>query len=159
MKPILAQKVSDLLVAAIGRNGGSWYWCYEANLLRSAASPTKFPWYACSKVFERAFAFEFVFDEKYEGMGDGRKVVTDVDVRRALKIMRRAYPKRYADVMGDRGDGDTADVFVQVLVHGKAIYGEEAPRKHYPYSPAMRAWIEERIAEGKKIVAETQARG
>ena len=48
---VSAQKLSDLIVAAIGSwDGRSRYWCYEAKLVRSEVEPTKRHWFADARV-------------------------------------------------------------------------------------------------------------
>ena len=147
MKPITAQRVRDQFVAAF--TGGSNCWLFTAKLVRYDNKPTVTPWFSDAKVFERAFAIELGYDDPsgWEGQGAGRKVITDADVRRAVTIMRREFPKRFADIMADRGNADTADLFVQLALFGKAVYGEEAPRRSITLSPAMCEWMDKVIAE------------
>jgi hypothetical protein len=120
---ISPQKVADQLTAAF--SGGSNYWLHTAKLFRSDNKPTVSPWYACPAVFERSFEIELGYDDPngYEGEGKGRKRITQDEVRRAVDLMARDYPKRFAAMMGNSGDADMADAFVQCVMFGKVIYG------------------------------------
>jgi hypothetical protein len=150
MKPITAQRVRDQIVAAF--TGGSNCWLFTAKLLRADNKPTVTPWFSDAKVFERRFAIELGYDDPagWEGQGQGRARITHVDVRRALRIMRREYPKRFANVMNGTGDGDTADLFIQLALFGKAVYGAEAPDVF-----VKPAWYDALVAK----VLEERARG
>jgi len=163
---VCPQKIRDQFVTALGQRrtphheyrwGSSNYWLYEATLLRSDVKPTGHPWYADARVFEGPFEAELQFDLKYDGDGAGRKRITDADVQRGLEVMARDHPRHFRDMMDDGSDPDVADMFAQILVHGKVVYGCEAP-KHCPYSPAMLEWMDKVIADGKKIVAAAQAK-
>jgi hypothetical protein len=118
-----AQKIRDQLVASF--EGGSNYWLQSAALMKADVHPTERPWYGCPAVFEKTYEIELGYDDPsgYEGNGRGRKVITDADVRHGLEIMSRDYPDRFADVMADRGDADTADVFLQCVLFGRVVYG------------------------------------
>lgn len=138
---VSAQLISDQFVTSL--EGGSNYWLYTARLMKADNKPTERPWYSDPKVFEKRFEIELGYDDPkgYEGEGKGLKLITQADVRRGLKIMRREYPKRFAAVMDETGDGDTGDVFVQCVLFGKAVYGAEAPKQHLP------AWVDKLVAE------------
>lgn len=131
------KRISDLFVAAIGSwNGGARYWCHEARLLRSDVKPTKHPWFADAAVFAKPFEAELVYDKTYEGMGDGRKVITNADCRHALEAMRKEKHSAY---------GGDADALMQVLVEGKVVF-DDAP-KPSPFAPAEQEKMERWIAE------------
>jgi hypothetical protein len=129
----------------------------RARLIRSDVEPTENPWYSCPGVFEKSFEIELGYDDPsgYEGEGKGRKRITQDDVRHGLDVMRHDYPKHFGDLMADRGDADTADLFIQCAVFGKAVYGCEA-KKHSPYPPEAQAEWKRWIAAKKKIVAAAQ---
>jgi hypothetical protein len=153
---VSAQKIRDQIVTAF--EGWSNYWLYRAKLLRSDVKPTETPWYSDPKVFEEKFEIQLGYDEPdgYEGEGRGRMLITETSVRNGLNVMARDYPERFAAIVDGSADADTADVFIQCAMFGKAIYGDEAP-KHCPYSAEFRERLEQFIAEGKKVVAAAQA--
>jgi hypothetical protein len=118
-----AQKISDQLTASF--EGGSNYWLQSAALMKADNKPTDRPWYSCPEVFEGAFEVQLGYDDpsEYEGLGNGRKVITDADVRSGLDVMRREHPKQFAKVMTGDGDADTADAFLQCCLFGEVVYG------------------------------------
>jgi hypothetical protein len=93
--------------------------------MKADVHPTVKPWYSDSAVFEGSFEIALEFDDpsEYEGFGNGRKVITEADVRNGFEIMRRDHPKQFAKVMGGTGDADTSDVFLQCCLFGEAVYG------------------------------------
>jgi hypothetical protein len=118
-----AQKIRDQFTGSF--SGGSNYWLQAAKLMKADNVPSGRPWYSCPEVFEGAFAIELGFDNpnEYEGMGNGRKTITDADVPKAFEVMRRDHPKAFAAMMNGTGDADTADVFLQCCLFGKVVYG------------------------------------
>ena len=76
-------------------------------------------------MFEGRFEIELGYDDpnEYEGFGNGRKTITEVDVRKGIEIMRRDYPKQFAKVMDGPGDVDVADAFLQCALFGRVVYG------------------------------------
>ena len=116
MKPksqaITAKMISDLFVAAFGGRHGCWYWCHDAKLIRSDNEPTTGPWYADPAVFAGSFEAELEYDLVYADAGGGLKRITQDDVRRALDVMARKYPKQFA------GDEHAADALIQCVVYG-----------------------------------------
>ena len=93
--------------------------------MQADVHPTERPWYGCPEVFEGSFEIELGYDhpDDYEGMGKGRTVITEVDVRKGIDVMRRDYRKQFAKVMSGTGNGDTADAFLQCCLFGKVVYG------------------------------------
>jgi hypothetical protein len=93
--------------------------------MKADVHPTGRPWYSCPEIFEKSFEIALEFDDpnEYEGLGNGQKTITEVDVRRGLDIMRRDYPEQFAKVMSGDADADTADVFLQCALFGKVVYG------------------------------------
>jgi hypothetical protein len=118
-----AQKIRDQFTAAF--EGGSNYFLQSAALMKADVHPTRRPWYSCPEVFEKSFEIELGYDDpsEYEGFGNGRKTITEADVRSGLDVMRRDHPKQFAKVMSGDGDADTADVFLQCCLFGKVVYG------------------------------------
>jgi hypothetical protein len=98
---VSAQKISDQFVTAF--EGGSNYWLFTARLMKADNRPTETPWYSDPKVFEKRFEIELGYDDPkgYEGEGKGLKLITHVDVRHGLDVMRRDYPKHFAAVMDE----------------------------------------------------------
>lgn len=45
------------------------------------------------------------------------------EIARGLQIMADKYPRHFADAVGDGGDADTGDVFLQCCLFGTLVYG------------------------------------
>jgi hypothetical protein len=73
--------------------------------MKADVHPTVKPWYSDSAVFEGSFEIALEFDDpsEYEGFGNGRKVITEADVRNGFEIMRRDHPKQFASLLSHRG--------------------------------------------------------
>ena len=70
-----------------------------------------------------------VYDE-YENdneLNDGEAPVkyysTIKDVRKGLRLMKKLYPRHYADLMEENDDAITGDVWLQLTIFGEIVYG------------------------------------
>ena len=147
------QRISELFVQAFDK-GEATYWCRWPKLVRADNAPTTSYWYADPAVFAGSFEAVLEYDLRYEDDNAGRKAITQDDVRRALDVMARKYPKQHA------GDEHTADTLVQVLVHGYAIYGYWLDDWVEPWkrgmSPEALAHHEEMLAKRMKVVEQAR---
>lgn len=122
-KKITGQTISDQLITAF--EGGSNYWAQGAYLQSADVMPTERPWYSCPIVFDGDFIFELHYDDpdQEEGAGKGRKTIGQKEVAAGLQIFADKYPAAFAEMIAEEGDASTADLFLQCIVFGDAIYG------------------------------------
>ena len=125
---ISARRIADMMVTAI--EGGVTYWCKEISLI-DGIIPTKSPWYDDEKLYE-----DPVFDDR--GMLPPKlmiKVVTTEDETTFLTLdaMKRGFelmmtfgsPKGWCwnYFIDENEDAIVADVWLQLSVYGKVVYG------------------------------------
>jgi hypothetical protein len=114
------QKIDDQLVTAL--EGGSNYWYFLPN--KDIEEPLDFN-------RKSEIHYEFL-DKVYQG---ATLVVEDLEdhtklgelnmatIKRGLEIMAEKYKHHFSDMMAETGDAITADVFFQLCIMGKIIYG------------------------------------
>jgi hypothetical protein len=61
--------------------------------------------------------------ELNEGETPTKHYLTMEDVQKGLELMRDEYPRHYADLVEEQDDAITGDVWLQLAVFGKLIYG------------------------------------
>ena len=65
--------------------------------------------------------------EEFDGEGkfpeSAKHPITIADVQKGLELMRDKYPRHYADLMEENDDIITGDIWLQLAVFGKLIYG------------------------------------
>lgn len=101
--------VESLIVSAI--EGGSNYWYriegrIGCDYLKLAFSPVGMP--ISNKGSEPPFI-------------KGR--LTPTTIQMALDLMAEKYPRHFADILADREDAATGDVFLQLAILGTVMYG------------------------------------
>lgn len=100
------KRIVDLFISAC--EGGSNYWCQEL----TPTSKRKDPYEAMLD------GFVLVDGE------DGKKhTVTPAMIKTAVQIFPLQEPHHFGDFMSENDDATTADVFLQLCVFGKTIYG------------------------------------
>lgn len=108
------------VVAAV--EGGCNYWMAGFYLKKARKKPKESPWYADENVYTGNFLIQVKLDEPHED----EKLVYDFTpeaVRRGLQFLADKYPHRLAEITGDNGDAETADVFIQACLFGEIVYG------------------------------------
>ena len=114
-----AQRVADLMVAAL--EGGSNYWIDRVEIVRVAPKPegSTYPWYAHREVFEdRDVQFKVFEEDEAEP-----KLFTFDSIQKGLDVLSEKYPTRIAEILSENYDADTADVFLQCCLLGDVVYG------------------------------------
>lgn len=114
------QTIDDQLITAF--EGGSNYWYNIPNT--NVAAPDGF-------IRNEEINYEFL-DKVYQG---ATLVVEDIEdhtelgelnmttIKRGLEIMSANHENHFSDMMEETGDATTADVFFQLCVMGKIVYG------------------------------------
>lgn len=102
----------DTFISA--REGGSNYWMHSMK-------PTSA--YVAGDVdsFYNAMVDGFELVECYED--EVKHIVTKDDIKKGMELMKSKYPQHYSDMKKEYGDADTSDIFLQLCVFGKLIYG------------------------------------
>lgn len=113
-KTITYQMIVDLLIAAF--EGGSNYWYDELEPLKrtSGAGHTSDKFY--EDIMEHGFK---LLDKESEVSHE----INPEDFEYALKLMGTLHPKHLEDVISENTDASTGDVFLQLLVFNRIIYG------------------------------------
>lgn len=115
--PIKMERFLDLFVGAC--EGGSSYWADEIDNNDKTLDP-----------YEGMFKGFTVLDR--EGGSQCKKsgewipkkiVVTEKMVRDAMMSFAEKEPWHFSNLMREQDDSETADVFLQLCVFGKSIYG------------------------------------
>ena len=98
--------IIDMFITAC--EGGSNYWCKELTPLGK------------SKDAYRAMLKGFTLVD----LIDGRKyTVSEQRIEKAITKMALQEPRHFRDMVAEEGDACTADVFLQLCVFDKVIYG------------------------------------
>lgn len=114
------EDVANLLVGIV-ESGASSYWCH----IDDSVKPK-----------EWVFKFEND-DNEYESLyplNGGKLVIIDDEedktydltlekIERGLVLMANESPDHFADIVNEKGDNATADVFLQYCLLGQIIYG------------------------------------
>ena len=107
------ERVADMLCCAL--EGGSTYWCYSFK-------PESYPKGTTYGHEAVAHGVPFVIEHEDDGpplaIANSRGRITGT-----LQLMADKYPSHWADLIGERDDADTGDVFFQLLCFGEVIYG------------------------------------
>lgn len=118
---ITADMLRGLFITAF--EGGSNYWLHAAVLKESANKPAEEPWYSDEPLFEASFKIELTYDNPDEGPDVISKIISEEDVQRGLDDLGRLYPFRARNIVEDNIDAEDADVFLQVVLFEKIIFG------------------------------------
>lgn len=128
--------ISDLLCSAL--EGGSNYWYFIQDFIKPKIwafddrpiSKTK---EEANKLTHSHFAHCYPLNEGGALMIDdsqadepelGKPVRLDLDsIRNGLKLMAQEYPRHWKDFVTNQADAITGDVFLQLCVFGKLVYG------------------------------------
>ncbi len=111
---ISVQRLKDLLVCAF--EGGSNYWYDELEPIREVSIAD----HPSDAFYENLVNQGFNLRDKYTGKIHQVKPST---FESAFKRMSSATPKHFQDFMNENDDAETGDVFLQLLVFEKVIYG------------------------------------
>lgn len=121
---ITPSQISDQFCAAI--EGGYSPWLGAVWLDESAADQKEKPWYSNATVFAVPFKIRVEHDNPEtddDGDHSASTIITEKEVNRGLIAMAKGNPRQFGLLLGDDGDALTADIFLQHVLFGKAIYG------------------------------------
>ena len=120
---VSGRKIADQMVAAI--EGGSAYWCRSIRLKQKAPGISlRDCWYDTPELYDdRHTQIEVVEHEPSKEGRDGRHRFGKAQVAKGLRIMAEKYPQQFGYLIGEEGDADTADIFLQCVVFGEVVYG------------------------------------
>lgn len=115
--------IADIMVTAI-ESGYSSAWCEGVTNNTQRKGDAHKPWYDDEAYYAQE-DFSFTIREDDE---EGDNEVTDHVVgpnvmREALQAMANNSPSHFADLIGNKHDAETADVFLQYLALGEVYYG------------------------------------
>ena len=114
---ITSQQIADLVCSGIeGDMSPQWLKAFRCKSEYSGEDI----WYADPKFWESENFVVTAFPEDKEF--PARKLNLD-DVKRALRTMAEEHPTHFSDFMEDNCDAITGDVFIQLLVLEKVVYG------------------------------------
>ena len=136
---VSAQRIADVLVTAF--EGGSNYWYasegFKKNLKASEAISkgddnyeSGVPWWGllANRIQDESINLPIYDIESVCSWDDasnwdllGR--ITTASISMAIKIMAEQYPIHFSDMMNDKYDGDTADVFLQLCTMQDVVFG------------------------------------
>jgi len=118
---IPAQRIIDLFVGAI--EGGSNYWYLidrndyaDLKLEKKFAFSETIP-YACLSNPDFKVPVRDLETNKVLGEVTREKIAT------GLYLMAKDHPRHFSDLIGGTDDASTADVFFQLVVMGKVVFG------------------------------------
>lgn len=119
---VTPRRVCDLLVSAF--EGATTYWCHEVEYQGTFREKAGL-WYDDPAILNSELKIKVKYDapDGKEGEGKGRKTVTLADIRAGLQLMGTKDPLHLADIVAEKGDGNTADTFWQYVVLGDVVYG------------------------------------
>jgi hypothetical protein len=118
---VTSEMISDQIVTAI--EGGSNYWLGGIKLIHSEVKDLRRPWYSDHRVFENDFIILVKeLEEHIKGRGTETNLTPDA-IRAGLTAMAVKHSSDLSDILGEAGDADTADTFLQFCLFGKLIYG------------------------------------
>jgi len=119
VSPEHRQLAEDLLVTAL--EGGSNYWYSLPDLsmvVRKHDEPTSIAVFRTAfEEANKAIPVKDVNDAVDLG------VITKTGMMAAFDLMEKTYPRDYANLIGENWDAETADVWFQLAVMGKLVYG------------------------------------
>jgi hypothetical protein len=123
------KRVSYLLIAAF--EGGANYWYRIEGYEEPSATPIWVQKDDLSQFKHAWFALApgggIKLSDFYGQDGDERgmtvKTLRTADLMRGLQIMARDYPQHFANFREENDDGETGDVFLQLCMFGKLVYG------------------------------------
>ena len=110
------RQVADQFVTAM--EGGSNYWLESAHPTEHIAKITKSPWYDDEALYAEPFKITLGHDE-----GSAESYITRDSIQIGLNLMAQKSAGHFADMVEERGDAITADVFIQYCAFGEIVYG------------------------------------
>jgi hypothetical protein len=119
------KRIQDLLCCAL--EGGSNYWY----LITDFHKPKSMPVRTDDKQVFRHLDYpvnpggSLIFGLKDEELGDmeERWTLDRKTLQTGLEIFSKEHPKHFANFQQENEDADTGDVFLQVCLFGKVVYG------------------------------------
>jgi len=103
------ERISDLIISAL--EGGSNYWC----LVECK------PGMAVNDCLETLKSDTSVFISNVFGDSESGSFNKET-IAKGLKLVAEKYPTRFAEIISENDNVDTADVFLQCCVFGDVIY-------------------------------------
>lgn len=120
--PITAQQIADQFSTAV--EGGISYWASGFNLVEPERKTLKEkPWYADPKLYEGEFRIRIIQQEEHLAGAGLEFFLTRETVQSGLDVLATKYGHHISDIVGESGDADTADAFVQCCLFGDIVYG------------------------------------
>lgn len=123
------KRVSYLLISAF--EGGSNYWYQIEGYEEPHATPIwvqkddltqfKHAWYALAP--GGGIKVSDLRGQDGDRSRTTVKTLRIADLLRGLQLMAQQYPQQFADFREENDDAETADVFLQLCVLGKLVYG------------------------------------
>lgn len=118
-----AERVANCFIGGMESGYSPWF---GGVLAKSGTFSPAGIWYAEAEFFANPFTITVKYDsgEDDEGSFASQKVITNADLPKALALMAQGtYATHFGDLMSERDDAETHDVFMQFLILGEVIYG------------------------------------
>lgn len=119
---VSSRRIFDMFISAF--ENGSGYWVNSVEYCGELPLASGLIWYDCPELLMHGPLFEITYDteDKGEGYGLGRKVIGMEQVQKGIELMARHAPQHFADMVTEKDDMFTADVFLQYVVIGDYVY-------------------------------------
>lgn len=108
------QVLADTFVTAV--EGACSDWLRTFTLVQGTHSDPI--WYSCPDLYSKPFQIKVLPTDRELG-----RTVNNLDVQQALALMAQEFPEDYHILLNEDGDAKTADIFLQLVVFKKVIYG------------------------------------
>lgn len=114
------ERISDLLAGAI--EGGSNYWCETAD----AIEPTSMPYVYDKNILYRRYQYPLNPGGRLDVKAEDDDKVYTLDLKsieKGLKLLAKDHATVLGRIMEGQDDAGDADIFFQLCLFGKVIYG------------------------------------
>lgn len=117
-------KITNAIIGSF--EGGSTSWLHEATYYYQPDGVEGNPLYAEDQFWAKGGKMLLNYDdpeEEEEGSGTGYKEVGLIEIRKGLRSMAEKSYRHFDDLISEKDDADTHDVFMQHVIFGEVIYG------------------------------------
>jgi len=116
---VTSERISNLLCTALDAGvGSSWYWIGNYTKRYPDTIPEYWhdiPLYGGCIMFQTVDDFDDDIDMWY--------TLDEKSIKKGLNLMASKHNRHWQDFINENGDGETGDVFLQLCLFGKIVYG------------------------------------
>lgn len=124
------ERILDMLVGALEGGSNYWYWLpnSEADKARElhgvidgtplADKLLNYVWETDNKII-----ITDIEEDDPEDVSNSLGEFSFANILRGTQLMQKDYPEHFADMVNESDDGTTSDVWFQLVVLGKLVYG------------------------------------